>query len=348
MSAEPRRRGPFKVLLLFGVRESPGPPERHVEYEEAMLTDENWFTEGHVLEALRGAGHEVVLGPLHRDIRELLELVERVKPDVVWNACEIFQEHRHYEAHVAAVLELLKVPYTGCGFHALLLCKDKALSKKILKHHRVAVPQFAVSRAERPLSRLAQGLLPAFVKPLAAEGSEGISKDSFAETEAKALDRVRFLHESMRTDVIIERFIPGREIYVGVLGTSRLKVLPPREMRFKNVPEGEPTYATYSTKWNAEYRERWGIENVFVKDFDDAMLRAIGRTCRRAYQALEMSGYGRIDLRLTEDGRLIVVEANPNPAIARDEDFAESAARAGIPYEELIARILRQAFDRRR
>ena len=337
-------RGPLRVLMLFGVREAPGPPERHVEYEEAMRTDENWLTEGHVLEALRHAGHEVTLGPIHRDVREILELIERAKPDVVWNACEIFQEQRHYEVHVAAMLELLGVPYTGCGFEALLLCKDKALSKKILKHHHVGVPQFVVSRAGKPIRKLAPGLLPAFVKPLASEGSEGISKDSFADTEDKALDRVRFLHESMKTDVIVERFIPGRELYVGVLGNDRLRIFPPRELRFANVPEGEPTYATYSTKWNREYRERWGIENAFAEGLDDAMLRAIKLTCRRAYRALRMRGYGRLDLRLAEDGRILVMEANPNPEIASGEDFAESAAKAGIPYEELITRILRLAM----
>ncbi len=337
-------RGPFRVLLLFGVRETPGPPERHVEYEEAMFTDENWFTEGHVLEALRHAGHEVFLGPIHRDVRELLDVVDRTKPDIVWNACEIFQEHRHYEVHIAATLELLGLPYTGCGFESLFLCKDKALSKKILRHHRVGVPQFVVSRQRRPITKLAPELLPAFVKPLASEGSEGISKDSFADTAEKALDRVRFLHESMATDVIIEKFIPGRELYVGVLGNDRLRVFPPRELRFANVPEGEPTYATYSTKWNLEYRQRWGIENAFAEGLDDATLRAIGQTCRRAYRALKMRGYGRLDLRLTEDGRLLVMEANPNPEIAFGEDYAEAASRAGIPYEELVTRILRLAL----
>lgn len=337
-------RGPLRVLLLFGVREHPGPPERHAEYEEAMFTDEAWFTEGHVLEALREAGHEVFLGPIHRDVRELIEVVDRTKPDVVWNACEIFQERRHYEVHIAATLELLGIPFTGCGFESLVVCKDKALSNKVLRHHRVSVPQFIVSRLERPLKRLAPGLLPAFVKPLSSEGSEGISRDAFAETAEKALDRVRFLHQSLQTDVIVERFIPGRELYVGVLGNDRLRVFPPRELRFAKVPEGEPTYATYQTKWNADYRERWGIENAFAEDLDESTLRAIGTTCRRAFRALRMSGYGRLDLRLSEGGKILVMEANPNPAITRGEDFAEAAARAGIGYEELISRILRLAF----
>lgn len=342
--ADETPRGPLRVLLLFGVREPPGPPERHVEYEEAMFTDEGWSTEGHVLKALRAAGHEVFLGPVHRDVREIIEVVDRTKPDVVWNACEIFQERRHFEAHVAAVLELLRVPFTGCSFESLTLCKDKALSNKVLRHYRVPVPQFAMSTLRRPLKKLSPGLLPAFVKPLAAEGSEGISKDSLADTEEKALDRVRFLHESLRTDVIVERFIDGREIYVGMLGNERIRVFPPRELRFANVPEGEPTYATYHTKWNPEYRERWGIENAFAEDLDDATLRSIARICRRAYRALRMTGYGRIDLRLSEGGRIFLMEANPNPAITRGEDFAEAAAKAGIGYDELIARILRLAL----
>ena len=277
-------------------------------------------------------------------MRELIDVVDRTKPDVVWNACEIFQERRHYEVHIAATLELLGLPFTGCGFESLVLCKDKALSNKIMRHYRVPVPQFAVSRRQRPLKKLSASLLPAFVKPLASEGSEGISRDSFAETEEKALDRARFLHESLQTDVIVERFIPGRELYVGVLGNDRLRVFPPRELRYENVPEGEPTYATYNTKWNPEYRERWGIENGFAADLDVSTRRHIASTCRRAYRALRMSGYGRLDLRLTEGGKILVMEANPNPAITRGEDFAASAAKAGIPYDKLIERILRLAL----
>jgi D-alanine-D-alanine ligase len=329
---------------MFEVNE---PPQADAQYERYMEEDETWFTEGHVLTALRENGHEVHLGAIHRHPREVIDLVERIKPDLVWNCVETFHGQRYYESNIAGVLELLKVPYTGCDHRALMICQDKALSKKILKHHRVGVPPFVVSRKNRPLGKLDPAILPALVKPLAEEGSVGISKESFAETEEQALKRAAFLHDSLSQDAIIEHYIEGRELYIAVLGDSRLKVLPPRELRFSNVPHGEPKYASFKAKWSNDYRERWGIFNTFADDLEADVLSRIERVSRRVFRVLQMSSFGRIDMRLRNDGKLFVMEANPNPAIAMFEDFAESARRAGIPYNDLIERIARMGLAAR-
>ena len=334
----------LRILLMFEVNEPPVPA---AEYEKYMETEESWFTEGHVLATLRENGHEVHLGAIHEHPREVIDLVERIKPDLVWNCVETFHGHRYYESNIAGILELLKVPYTGCDHRSLMICQDKALSKKILKHHRVGVPPFVVSRKSRPTRKLGPGILPALVKPLAEEGSVGISKDSFAETEEQALKRVAFIHESLSQDAIVEQFIEGREIYVGVLGDSRLKVLPPRELKFSKVPEGEPKYASFKAKWDPEYRERWGVFNTFAENLPEGVEKRIDRTARRVYRVLQMSGYGRIDMRLTDEGKLFIMEANPNPEIAMYEDFAESARRAGISYNDLIERIARMGLSNR-
>lgn len=334
----------LKVLLLFEVQEVPQPPE---VYEGWMETDESWFTEGHVLTTLRENGHEVRLGPIHRHPREVIDLVEKAEPDLVWNCVETFHGHRYFESNIVGILELLRVPYTGCGHRCLMICQDKALSKKILKHHRVNVPAFVVSRKRRPARSVHRTVLPALVKPLAEEGSVGIAKDSFAETEEQAVKRARFLHERLEQDVIIERYIEGREIYVGVLGDMRLKVLPPRELKFTKVPVGEPKYASYKAKWDPEYRKRWGIGSTYAEDLPDNVLREMERVAKRVFRNLMMRGYGRIDMRLTPDERLFVMEANPNPEIAMYEDFSEAARKAGISYHELIERIARMGLSAR-
>ncbi|MCZ6788149.1 MAG: ATP-grasp domain-containing protein [Planctomycetota bacterium] len=331
----------LRVLLMFEVNE---PPARDAEYERLMETDETWFTEGHVLATLRENGHEVHLGAIYQHPREVIDLVERIEPDLVWNCVETFHGQRYYESNIAGVLELLKVPYTGCDHRSLMICQDKALSKKILKHHRVGVPPFVVSRKNKPIRKLDPAILPALVKPLAEDGSVGISKDSFAETEEQALKRAAFLHGSLTQDAIIEQYIEGRELYVGVLGDSRLKVLPPRELRFSNVPEGEPKYASFQAKWSPEYRARWGIFNTFADNLEADVLRRIDRIARRVFRVLQMSSFGRIDMRLNDDGKLYVMEANPNPEIAMYEDFAESARRAGISYNDLIERVARMGL----
>jgi len=333
----------LRILVLFEVHDPPAPDE---EYERRMREESDWRTEGHVVTALKALGHEVHLGAIYKNPREVIDLVERIQPDLVWNFVQTFYGTRYFESHIAGVLELCRVPYTGCGHRALMLCQDKALSKEILKHHRVAVPPFVVSRRNQPSKKLTGAVFPVMVKPLAEEGSVGISRDSFAENEEQALARAHFLHERLKQDVIVERYVSGREIYVGVLGNDRLKVLPPRELKFSKVPEGEPKFASFKAKWDEGYRERWGIHSTFPDDLSETLQRSIATVAKRVFRALQMRGFGRIDLRLTDEGKLVVVEANPNPEIAQGEDIAEAAAKAGLPYNELIDKIVTHGLDR--
>jgi D-alanine-D-alanine ligase len=333
----------LRILVLFEVHDPPAPDE---EYERRMREESDWRTEGHVVTALKALGHEVHLGAIYKNPRDVIDLVERIQPDLVWNFVQTFHGTRHFESHIAGVLELCRVPYTGCGHRALMLCQDKALSKEILKHHRVPVAPFVVSRRSQPLKKLARTIFPVMVKPLAEEGSVGISRDSFAETEEQALARIHYLHERLKQDVIVERYVWGREIYVGVLGNDRLKVLPPRELKFSKVPEGEPKFASFKAKWDEGYRERWGIFSTFPDDLSESLQRSIATVAKRVFRTLQMRGFGRIDLRLTDEGKLVVVEANPNPEIAQGEDIAEAAAKAGLPYIDLIDRLLTLGLDR--
>lgn len=334
--ARPERRK-LRILVLFEVHDPPAPDE---EYVRRMREEPDWRTEGHVVDALRELGHEVHLGAIWKNAREVVDLVERIQPDLVWNFVQTFHGSRYFESNIAGVLELCRVSYTGCGHRALMLCQDKALSKKILKHHRVPIAPFLVSHRSKPLKKLSKSMFPVLVKPLAEEGSVGISRDSFAETEEQALARTTFLHERLKGDVIIEQYVQGREIYVGVIGNDRLSVLPPRELVFTKVPEGEPKFASYKAKWDDGYRERWGIRNTFAENLPEPVQRALATTAKRVYRVLQMRGYGRIDLRLSEDGRITVVEANPNPEIAKGEDLAEAAAKIGLAYPDLVERIV--------
>jgi D-alanine-D-alanine ligase len=125
----------------------------------------------------------------------------------------------------------------------------------------------------------------------------------------------------------------------------RLTVFPIRELVCRGVPPNEPKIATYKAKWDDEYRKRWGLENQFAEDLDPALVTDIEETCKRIYRLLTIDGYARIDLRLTPDNKLFFIEANPNPILAEDEDFALSAGKAGLPYPQLIARIIRQGMN---
>jgi D-alanine-D-alanine ligase len=176
------------------------------------------------------------------------------------------------------------------------------------------------------------------------EASYGISQASFVTTDEQFKERVAFIHEKHDADVIAEEYIEGREFYVSVMGTSKLTVFPIRELVFGEVPPNEPRIATYKAKWDEEYRKRWGLQNRFPEGLEPALVSQIEEMCKRIYRLLTIEGYARIDLRMTAANEIYFIEANPNPILAADEDFALSAAHAGLSYPQLIDRIIRQGM----
>jgi D-alanine-D-alanine ligase len=301
-------------------------------------------TEADVLECLQRLGHEVETLAVFDNVTHVVEKLRACAPDVVFNLSESFHHDRSNESNIPALLELMKVQYTGSGPEALLLCKDKALAKKVLAYHHVRVPHFVVSPLLSPLRSFKRFKYPGFVKPVCEESSDGISKASFVRDEQEAIERTRFIHQKFNCDVLIEEYIEGRELYVSVLGNRRLTVFPPREIFFENVPEEVPKFATYHAKWNEAYRKRWGITNGAAKELPADLAKDLTKLARNVYRWLKIRGCGRLDVRLTPTGELFVIEANPNPSLAQDEDFAQSAAAAGMDYDSLIQAILETAL----
>jgi len=331
----------MKVLVLFDLERPPKPEETFTA--RALEEARDRQMEADVLRGLSRLRHEVEVLPVFEDVRPIVDKVEHWGPDVVFNMVESFYGYRVNETNIPALLELLNVHYTGASPESLLLCKDKSLAKKVLSYHHIPVARFVVSRRHHPLRRLRRFTFPAFVKPVGEESSDGISQASFAPGEEEALARARFVHENFKTDALIEEYIDGREIYVSVLGNQRLRVFPPRELYFGKVPDDAPKFATAKAKWDMGYRERWEIDNRPAADLPPKVLEKLARVARRVYRALRIRGFGRIDIRLTPQEEIVVMEANPNPSLARYDDFAESAIAAGVKYDALIQRILRLA-----
>jgi D-alanine-D-alanine ligase len=331
------KRPRSKVLALFDSM-APTTIDQDLSTE---LASEDWRTESDVLRALRRLGHEVEHLAIFDDLDLLRRKIESFAPDVIFNLADQFKNNRAFDQNIVAYLELHGVPFTGCGSTALTLCKHKAISKKILGYHGIRVPDFAtIARGDRPV-RPKRLKFPILVKPLNEEASLGIAQASFVETDEQFAERVRFIHESISADAIAEEYIEGREIYVSILGDERLNVFPIRELVFREVPPDEPKIATFKAKWDEAYRKRWGLENRFAEGLDPAVVRAIERTCRRIYRLLTIDAYARLDLRLTPAGEPVFIEANPNPMLAAEEDFAKSAAASGLTYPKLIAKIVR-------
>jgi D-alanine-D-alanine ligase len=334
-----RARPLRKLRVLALMHEGLVPPDQIGEGIDT--TAEEWRMEYDVVSTLRGKGHEVHCLGLGSDLALLRLALAEVKPQIVFNLLEDFHDVTIFDQNVVSYLELLRKPYTGCNPRGLILARDKALTKQLLTYHRIRSPEFAVFPRHRAVRR-PKGLgFPLIVKSLTQESSAGISQASVVGDDAKLRERVQFIHDSVGTDAIAEQYIEGRELYVGVLGNRRLQVLPIWEMYFKSLPEESYAIATDRVKWNAKYRARHGITTGQAEGLPDALLSRIRNLARRVYRALWLSGYARLDLRLSGDGEPYVIEANPNPQLANGEDLADMAQRAGIEYGRLLERILR-------
>ena len=297
-------------------------------------------TEFDVRDAIEELGHELFSIGVSDDLSTIRGAIDAHKPDIAFNLVEEFAGIGHFDQHVVSYLELRKQPYTGCNPRGLTLARDKALTKKILAYHGLKVPEFAVFPKGRVVRR-PEGLgFPLFVKPLNEEGSVGISGASIVHDDAKLEERVAYVHRATNSTALAEQFIEGREIYVGVMGNDRVTTLPAWEFSMTNKENGAPLIASDRAKWDPKYQRQVGLRTAPAK-LSRRMQASLSDLSKQIYRLLGMSGYARLDYRVTEDDEAYLLEANPNPQIAKDEDFALSAKHVGIAYPELIDRLIR-------
>jgi D-alanine-D-alanine ligase len=282
------------------------------------------------------------------DLQYLLRSLGDWKPDLVFNGAEAFRGNETLEYLLPGLLEAEGYRYTGAPPLALQMTRNKAISKKILAYFGILVPGFRTYRLHDKVEAAPNLRFPLFVKPLQADGSAGIAQASVVQDVGALADRVSFIQERFGQGAIAEEFVDGRELYVSVIGNDdSLEILPIIEMVFdKRKSRPEERIATQSAKWDEAYRERRGIRNVIARPISKAVRARIEETCRMAYRALWLRDYARLDLRLTPDGQVWVLEANANPFISYGHDMANAAAKAGMEYSAFIQRILDEAIAR--
>lgn len=325
----------LRVLVLM--HEDLIPPDR---VDGIDLATAAWKTEHDVITALREMGHDVQPLGVRNNLEVIKNAIEQWKPDIAFNLLEEFDGVVLYDQNVVSYLELLRVPYTGSNPRGLMLGRDKGLSKKVLSYHRVPFPEFVVFPIGQAVKRPKHLSFPLIVKSVSEEASLGISQASIVTDDDKLRERVAFIHNHIGSGAIVERYIEGRELYVGVLGNRHLQVLPVWELDLHNLPDEARRIATEKVKWSTKYQLKYGITSGAAKDLPEGMAERIQHLAKRVYRALGLSGYARMDLRLNPEGKVYVLEANPNPQIGSGEDFPESAKLAGLPYQALLQRIL--------
>lgn len=323
------------------------PPESSEGFSEKEINV--WKTDYDVVSALRELGHEVRSLGVADELRPIREALDEYRPNVVFNLLEQFAGIPEFDQHVVSWFELVGVAYTGCNPRGLTLARDKSLAKKIVSYHRVPTPAFATMRMGRKVRRPARLGLPAIVKSATEESSFGISQASVVYDDASLAERVAFVHEQLRTDALVEEYVEGRELYVGVIGNRRLSVLPIWELDFGKLAEQPGArVATQKVKHDVAYQTRMKIEHGPAADLPEGVAARAERLTRRICRALEIDGYARVDYRLDAQGRLHFLEANPNPEIAWEEEFASAAEAWGLGYTELIQKIVNLGLARHR
>jgi D-alanine-D-alanine ligase len=325
-----------RVLLL--VHETLVPPPEIEGLTEAEI--DPFRMEYNVLSTLESLGHEVRVIGVGDRLNEIRDAVRDWKPHVVFNVLDEFSHIVSYDHYVVAYLELLRQPYTGCNPRGMMLSRDKVLTKQVLAWHRIATPDFQLFPCGRRFREPARLRFPLFVKSATEDASFGIAQASVVDSMQSLRERIEFIHDHVQTDALVEEYIDGRELYISVLGNTRLTTLPIWELDFGSLPDAGARVATRKAKWDRKYQLRHGIRTGQARGLTDEQHNQLARLARRTFRALHMSGYARLDLRMRDDGKVFLLEANANPDLTYGEDFAESASAAGVSYPALVQKIV--------
>ncbi len=290
---------------------------------------------------LQNLGHEIIQVGVEDELAPIRRVLKEAKPHIAFNLLMYFHDAGIYDSAVVAWLELQKQNYTGCNPRGLLVANDKALCKKVLAYHRIRAPRFFTVPRGGKVKNLPKKLnWPLFVKSRSEHSSTGISQASIVHDRDQLESRVAFIHEQVGTGALCEEYIEGRELTIGVLGNKRVEVSPVWEIFMDELPTGVANITTSRVKWDHAYQKKIGLRTGPAVDLSPEKVDEIRRTARRIHKALGLSGYTRIDMRLGVDGRVWILEANPNPDLCFGEDFAEGFETLGYDYSRLIQKIV--------
>jgi D-alanine-D-alanine ligase len=338
--------GKLKIVVLYDrvlVEES---EESATTSEKSPVTRtlDKKEVEEEVAEVLGRLGHEPVMHEIDGTMKSLLALT-RLDCDLVFNLCESFADDDTADFKIAAFLELMGRRYTGAGTHGLMLAQDKAVAKKIFAFHGIHTPVFAKSFRGR-LDFSHDLHFPVIVKPAREDGSIGIEFSAVVKSIRELMERMDWLHQHFDSPVLIEEYVEGREMYVGIIGNDKPEALPVVELDLSKLPEGTPRIAAAEVKWGKGTKAYRDTKSLFPTDLSEETVAQLQQTAVAAYQALELRDYGRVDMRLQSDGRVHVIEVNPNPWLSSRAEFAMAARKSGRTYPQLVEELVDLAMAR--
>jgi D-alanine-D-alanine ligase len=343
-------REPLKIAVLYDLWEEepepPPPPEKPIKpgAKRRKTRKKPKHDREEIFQALEKLGNAPSYLVVDGRDQSLIALA-RAGCDLYFNLTESYAGDDTMDMNLAAYLDLLGKPYTGAGPHALYLAQDKALAKKIFAFHGIRTPFFATSYKGK-LDHSHDIAFPLIVKPTSEDGSIGIDAGSVVGSVKELMERIHYIQEEFDSPALIEEYIEGREIYAAVIGNESPEVLPLIELDLSRLPEGTPKIAGKEVKWEKDTEHYRVTKSAPAEDLDEDTVKRLSDTALAAYQALKLRDYGRIDMRLTKDGEVYVIEANPNPWLASSAEFFMAAKKAGRTYTQMISEIIELARSR--
>ena len=324
----------MKIVLLH-TKDAADPPE------DPVL--------GQLEEALRARGDVAVRLAVDAEVEPVVAALRREQPDLVFNLAESFAGKSALESNVAALLNLMGLRYTGSSPSGLIIAGDKTLTKKVLSFHGIKTPQFAT--VYRGSVDWAGNLhFPVIIKPPQEDASLGITSKSVVRDVKGLLETIERMQKEFDQPALVEEFVDGREFYVGVIGNANAQALPVIELDFSGFPADRPKIASWEAKWGEDGEgsgeEFAGTKSIFPENVAPELVEKMQRAAIDSFDALRLRDYARIDLRVTDAGDVYVIEVNPNCYLERESEFSRAAAKGGMEYPALIARIIELATAR--
>jgi D-alanine-D-alanine ligase len=298
-----------------------------------------------IFAALEKLGHEPSYHVLDGRPQTLFSL-NKCGADLIFNLTESYAGDDTKEMQVTAFLDLLDIPYTGAGPHATILAQDKSIAKKMFAFYGIQSPYFATAYRGN-IDHAHDIKFPLIVKPISEDGSQGIDAASVVNSIKELMERINYIQTEFDSPALIEEYIEGREIYAAVLGSyESAHVLPLVELDLSKLPKGTPKIASLDVKFEKDTEAYKLTKSAIAEDLDEETITKLTEVAIKAYRAVKLRDYGRIDMRLSSTGEVYVIEANPNPWLSSGQEFAMAAKKSGLSYTQMIGEIVDLAMVR--
>jgi len=294
---------------------------------------------------LQKLGFDAYTLNLKDDIFLLLNEVKKNKPDVIFNFVEIYKDRPRLEMNVVGLYELLGVPYTGAPALTLANCQNKFLTKKLLNYHGINTAKFQLFK-EFPDDLSLKVKFPLIVKPAYEDASVGIENESIVANKELLKKRLEYIFKYFDQPALVEEFIEGREFNVSVVGDLKPKVLPISEIDFSKMPDHLHNIVSYQAKWDPHHESYHKTIPICPAKIPMRLEKKLKETALKAFKIMGPRDYARVDMRVSSDEEVFVLEVNPNPDLTEGAGFMRSASYAGLSYGMALKKIVMLAYER--